>query len=159
MAQTDMLVPSVRSAFRNRDVHFTAESGLMHSNSQCLATISIAGFSPVVVWAEGLRNVNMLDHFPQRCERWVGNGRALSVAGSAGCAVSDDYFKTCVPTRHGRAASLQQQRRRRGCPAGDVRPSWGRGQYCQASFVGTPAATDRGAALSSRRVGCARRSG
>ena len=54
----------------------------------------------------------MLDYFPQRCERRVGNG-ALSVAGAAGCAVSDDYFKTCVPTRHGRAASLQQQRRRR----------------------------------------------
>jgi hypothetical protein len=35
----------------------------------------------------------MLDHFPQRCERRVGNGRALSVAGAAGCAVSDDYFK------------------------------------------------------------------
>ena len=47
----------------------------------------------------------MLDHFAQRCERRVGNGRALSVAGAAGCAVSEDYFKTCVPTRHGRAAS------------------------------------------------------
>jgi hypothetical protein len=67
--------------------------------------------------------------------------------------------KTCAPTRHDRAASLQQQRRRRGCRAGDGRPSWGRGQYCQASFVGAPAATDRGAALPSRKVGCARRSG
>src|ERR1700758_354769 len=46
----------------------------------------------------------------QRCERRVGNGRALSVAGAAGCTVSDDYFETCVPTRHGRAASLQQWR-------------------------------------------------
>jgi len=148
------------------DVRFTpksgnsprAISGLMHCNNQCLPTISIAGFSPVVVGAEGLRNVIMLDHFPQRCERRVGNARTLSVAGAAGCAVSDDYFKTCVLTRHGRAASLQQQRRR-GCHAGDVRPSWERGQYCQASFVGTPAATDRAAALPSRRVGCARRSG